>query len=524
MVPDSYVLDRALAALSPEKLREVVRDLLLELDDRAHARVTQALVERAARGSSAWSPGGPSGEVVSSIVAFAAAAAHVGRADPSEVDDYLREGSMAILASDYPAALEIFRALLVPLNDGEIHLGEHETVDEVLGADVAACAARYVVATYMTATPARRAEAVCSAIAEVSALAHFSEPLREMERVAVEPLSQLDDFLPRWRGLVEERCADQGSGAWEEAQWRREVVRRMEGPDGLARIAHSTRCVEDFRAWCRMLVQARDWRAALSAHEDAAESGIDELHSRGEFLDGAALAAQELGRRDLPSRLERAWRRAPSMLRLLRWLGSADSKASVRKRAAQALEACPKRARRQRGLLHLLMGDVPSAAKLLATAPGLGWSDDDHPGHLLFPLFRAALGGKPSDFPDESESLLVHGLGVDEADWMGAEPDEPRLATPEVREVLKLAGVGGPSSADARAAMLRALRKAAEKRAAGVTGEKRRRHYAHAAQLVADCAAADPTPDTAGWVASIRDEYRRYPALQRELRRHLGRA
>jgi len=518
------VVDRALAALRPEELREVVRDLLLELDDRALARVTQALVERAARSNSTWSPAGPSAKDVSSIVAFARAAAHVGRADPAEVDDYLREGSFAILARDYSAALEIFRALLVPINDGEIHLGEHETVEEVLGADVAACAARYVVATYMTAAPARRPEAVLSAITGVGELTHLWEPLREMERVAVEPLPQLDDFLPRWRGLVEERCADQGSGAWGEAQWRREVVRRVEGADGLARIARSTRRAEDFRAWCRMLVEAREWRAALSAHEEAAESGSDELDWRGKFLDGAALAAQELGRRDLPSRLERAWRRAPSMLRLLRWLGSADSKASVRKRATQALEACPKRARRQRGLLHLLIGDVPSAATVLAAAPGLGWSNDDHPGHLLFPHFRAALGGKPSDFPDESEPLLVHGLGVDELDWTAAERDEPRLATPEVREVLKLAGVGGPSSADARAAMLRALRKAAEKRVAGVTGEKRRRHYAHAAQLVADCAAVDPTPDTAGWVASIRDEYRRYPALQRELRRHLGSA
>ncbi len=273
-----------------------------------------------------------------------------------------------------------------------------------------------------------------------------------------------------------------------------------------------------------MLVEARDWRAALSAHEEAAENTIDEVHWRGEFLDGAALAAQELGRRDLPSRLERAWRQAPSMLRLRRWLGSADSKASVRKRAAQALDACPKRARRQRGLLHLLLGDVASAAKLLAAAPGLGWSDGDHPGHLLFPHFRAVLGGEASDLPDESDPLSVRRRDVDELDWMSAERDERHLATPEVREVLELAGIGGSPDADARAAMLRAMRKAAEKRVAGVTGEKRRRRYPHAAQLVADCAAADPTPDTARWVASIRDEYRRYPALQRELGRHLGHA
>jgi len=30
--------------------------------------------------------------------------------------------------------------------------------------------------------------------------------------------------------------------------------------------------------------------------------------------------------------------------------------------------------------------DFEAAAKLLASAPGLGWSDGEHPGHLLFPI------------------------------------------------------------------------------------------------------------------------------------------
>lgn len=61
-----------------------------------------------------------------------------------------------------------------------------------------------------------------------------------------------------------------------------------------------------------------------------------------------------------------------------------------------------------------------------------------------------------------------------------------------------------------------------ERRLAGVTENKRRRRYGHAAELVAICQALDPTPDTDRWVSGIRAEYRRYAALQQELAHHLG--
>ena len=51
---------------------------------------------------------------------------------------------------------------------------------------------------------------------------------------------------------------------------------------------------------------------------------------------------------------------------------------------------------------------------------------------------------------------------------------------------------------------------------AGVTEEKRRRYFGHAARLVAACAVADPTPEAAAWVAALRAKYRRYSALHHE--------
>ncbi len=517
--PDPSAIDGALSAMNADQLRELVRDILPWLDNPTHGRVVNRLIDRAARGEPGWAPPRPSKSNVAGIVSFAEAARHVGSADPSDVDGYLRQGSSAFLSKDYAAAYSIFRALLIPIGDCEIDLGQHELVDEVLGAEVADCAAQYVVSMYMTAVPDRRPEAVRKALSEVRGIGYLWEPLREMERVAVEPLPQFDDFLPRWRAAVEDEAVRPRRRDWDtdENRWLREVVRRIEGAEGLGRVARLTRRAEDLRAWCGVLLETGDWKAALSAYEEAAEIVTEKAFWRGEFLDGAALTAQELGRKDLPARLERAWREAPSMLRLRRWMGSAESRAAVRKRAGEALEACPTKAHRQRAFLHVLVGDLNEAAKLLSDAPGLGWSDSEHPGHLLFPVFSGILrddGPGPGSDPGPHTDRWTK---FEEREWTISEREGPHLETPGIDDVCKMAGVGGGVTEEARSAMLQAMRKVAENRLAGVVSCKRRRHYGHAALLVGTCAALDPAPDAADWVAKIRAEYRRYPALQREL-------
>ncbi|MEE9385022.1 MAG: hypothetical protein V3V08_16580 [Nannocystaceae bacterium] len=510
--PDASTTEAALDAMDAAELRALIRDIIPWLDESTHARLVNALVDRAARNSSGWVPEGPNATTVSNIMTFAEAAARVGHADPSEVDDYLRQGASAFLGKDYQAAFEIFRALLIPIGNVDIHIGQHEMIDEVLGVDVAACASQYVVSMYMTAMPQNRGKAVLSAIDEMQGVGHFWEPLREMERVAVEPLPELDDFLGQWRSLVEERTAKNRNTDWDsdEDRWLREVVARTEGPQGLAKVARVTRRAADLRAWCRALVETGDWKASLAAHDEAADLVTDKAYSRGDFLDGAALAAQELGRKDLPKRLERAWREAPSMVRLRRWLGTSKTMRVLSQRVAEAQCATPKQAHRQRALLHVLEGDFCAAAKLLAAAPGLGWSSGDHPGHLIFPLFCTVLGGLTSF---EIESRDLDDLSSP------ADLDEPRLLTPQIPALLEQAAVATPPDSKTRTAVFKAMRKTAEKRIEGVTENKRRRHYEHAASLAAACIVVDKTPAAAAWMASLRDEYRRFPALQREFNR-----
>ena len=516
--PDSSVIDEALDAMGAEDLRELVRGALSWLGDITHARLTGEVIARAAGGEKGWTPSGPGDEDVAEVLTFADAAQRIGYADPSDVDLYLQQGMNTFLSRDYHAASRIFRALLIPISEGEIDLGQDEMVDEVLGVDVADCAAQYVVATYMTSVSAKRARAVMTAIDDMSYTGNFWQPLRELERVAVESLPGYDDFLQAWRALVQEAAAGKQRNDWDTDLncWLREVVERIEGVDGLAAVARSTRRSEDLHAWCQALVEARDWKAAMAAYEEAAGIVTDEVYPQGNFLDGAALAAQELGRRDLPRRFERAWRSEPSPLRLRRWLGSSGTRAVLRKRSKSALEACPGKARRQRAFLHVLLGDSAAAARLLAAAPGLGWSDREHPGHLLFPLFCRQLGGDTRDLVLDAWPLDDRCMEMEELELLALDRDEPRLPNPTEEDIATLAGIGTVDGKKERASLLRAMRTTAEKRLEGVTKNKRRRYYGHAAFLAAACVTVDGSMASKEWMATIRDRYRRFPALKRE--------
>jgi len=302
------------------------------------------------------------------------------------------------------------------------------------------------------------------------------------------------------------------------------VIERTEGAEGLAELARVSKRANDLRAWCHALTAANDWEAAFAAYKEAADTVTSNAFARAGFLDGVALAAQMLERNDLHQHLERAWREVPTLLRLRRWLGSAKSGAVLRKRAQQALEACPKKTVRQLALLHVVLGDLKSAAAFLADAPGLGWSDTEHPGHLLFPLFQQLLGGVEQPIPGEFEFVSSGEWDVDQLDWMADEQDEPQLDTPGVNEILQLGSIDNAVTGEVRTTMLNAMRKAAEKRVAGVIENKRRRHYGHAAQLVGICASLDVAGEKASWATAIRNAYRRYPAFQRELASCLGHA
>jgi len=341
-------LDRALDALTIGELRSVVREALARLDREPRGELLDSLISRASKGAAGWKPSGPFREVVGEVKRFVEAARRIGYAEPHEVDDYLRKGTKAFLAGEHATTREVFEALLPAIADGDVDLGYHELVDEVLTVDVHECAARYVTAVYLTTPLEDRADALCQAIGASQEVACMWKPLKQMERVATEPLPELDAFLPHWVEYLERQSPSESEWENDRDRWLREAVLRLEGVAGLERIARKTRKPEALRAWCQELAGGTEWAEALRAWDDAAKL-THSSHWRGEFLDGAALAAQQLGRRDATRRLEAAWRGAPSLERLLRWLLAGTASAStLLKRARKAIDHCPGKAGRMR--------------------------------------------------------------------------------------------------------------------------------------------------------------------------------
>lgn len=523
-------LNDALDAMTAEDLRKFVRDALEGLDDEPRGVLHDSLIARAARSRSGWRPAKPPSGIVSEVKRFAEAARRDGYAEPEEVDAYLRQGTKAFLAGEHATAREVFEALLPPVADAEIDLGQHELVDEVLTVDIHECAERYVVSVYATTTLEDRAKAIHHAMDAVDGVASFWRPLEQMEGVATAPLPDLDAFLPRWLLYLEGQPSPDGEWDEDRDRWIREAVLRLEGATGLERIARKTKKPQALQAWCAALADKGEWAAALQACDDAVEL-VGTSHWRGGFLDGAALAAKQLGRGDAAKRLEAAWLGAPSMVRLLRWLGACTPEAgTVVKRAKLAIKQCPPKAAQQLGLLHVLSGDAQAAATLLAKAPGLGWSSDDHPGHLLFPAFAGLLaeGTGAKLAPELLAGLRETPWGAADLCWDDEDEEEapPKLDAPSILELIESVCSEKSLDSQGRLAMLKAMRTATTKRAEGILANKRRRHYGHVAALIACCLEVSPVvgeqDSIAVWIDGLRRKYSRFYAFQGELKTALG--
>lgn len=115
-----------IAALYVEELRSLVRSMLLEFDHRAYRRVIDSLLDRVARGRSGWIPAAINENEVAEVLDFAKGAERNGSAEPADVDVGL--GTRAFLRRDYESALRIDGALLPPIGDGDIDLGQRELV------------------------------------------------------------------------------------------------------------------------------------------------------------------------------------------------------------------------------------------------------------------------------------------------------------------------------------------------------------------------------------------------------------
>ncbi len=524
----------ALAALTFDELRQFAVDAFARLEAGPRAALEDMLLQRAVRGDSGWKPLPPRQGFVEEAKRFANAARHVGQAEAADVDDYLRQAITASLAGGHAEARAVFEALFEPIGNCDIFLGQDEMVDEVLTVDLHECICHYLAAVFVTTPIAERVDAVLRAIATAHELSYIDDPIEDVTTALGQAPPDLDAFLSVWIERLERDATVSGDFESAQERWLRAAVGRRDGVTGLERLARSSKRAEAARAWCNAFVAAGAWDKALLAYETSA-SFVKETYSRGDFLDGAALAAQMLGRKDLATRIKAAWLGAPSLLRVTRWLLAGEpSPSAIRKRASTALLESPTKAPRIVGFLQILAGDIRGAAQHLAKCDGLGWSSRDHAGHVLFPTFAWLLGGAPVGTVREGLALALHRPLCGEfeyaTDFCGASSLEavPRLKNPAIVEIMQRADAAARMSGDDRAVMLDAMKAAAIRRTDSLLDKRRRRHYEHAATLVACCVEFEGSSgtqvSTSDWAERLRARTSRFPAFQEELRAALAQA
>ena len=465
--------------MTAPELRAFVRAVLDEFEEEQRGRVVDSLMARAARGDGGWKPNRPSSRIVNDARSFADAAQQVGHADPDDVSEHLRLAAKAFLAGDHASARAVFEALLVPISTVDIDLGQHELVDDVLSVDVHACIAQYVTSVYTTTSLADRAGAVCKAIENVKGVGSVLNPIAEMEGVSGGTLPNFGAFLPRWVKHLGRRRPSKDECESDYERWLREAVLRLEGVNGLERLARKTKRPQTCLAWCEALVDRGDWAAALRAYDVCAVL-VGKSHWRGELLDGGALAAQQLKQSDAAKRLAAAWHAAPTLTRLLRWLVSRIAAQPLfGRRRGRIGSRCPKTAGRQLGLLRLLAGDISAAADLLSQAPGLGRSSDEHPGHMLFPSFAVLLAHRTSRRVSDTLLADLDSTCRDPLEVLSPDDTErrPKLGTPSIATLIQDMPSTITFVKEDLKLMVDSMCVAAERRVEGILGSSRRRHY-----------------------------------------------
>jgi hypothetical protein len=152
---------------------------------------------------------------------------------------------------------------------------------------------------------------------------------------------------------------------------------------------------------------------------------------------------------------------------------------------------------------------------------------------VIFPAFAWLLAGAPSGSVREELARTLYiplrGLFNFES-TIGCNalpPSVPTLPAPRIVDVLQRAEVGAQLSRDDRKLMLDTLKASAIQHTDAVLDAKRRRHYQHAALLVACCAELEDTPNkttaSSDWTEDLRTRTARFPAFRRELDAALSR-
>jgi len=487
----------------------------------------------------------------------------------AEIDDLFDRVRDIYEDGDYQTARRAFESLLnIYREGGEEGKFSGYDHDDMIETDIHETTLKYLRCIYLTELPSDRAGAIWKAISGISYDARDLN-IYGLINIAAEELPQFEDFGQRWlEFLKKQKVTALSSGL------TREAVRLFRGIAGLETLA-----TEDGLKYPGAFIE---WLEALKNKKNdeemirAASLGLERLPARlcirskiADFLHDAAI---RLNKRDLIDRsLKEALFADPCLDRLLNALdyaGNAEGRRRIldeflalleilknMKRGAPRWEVdqSPDLLEREAsGSLslqcRLLKGDYEIAAAMMEKSKPLGWSLGEDPGVLGVPFFLMA-GWNQEKNPTANLSALwseatdprpLFSIDIDDRDYDEADDDDddddddgavdkvrpgrqrPAKTDSRFRKYLEGVLKEFPVPAVEQEKHFTLAKKIALKRIEAIVGNKRRKSYWKAAELLLAVAEVywsnDRTTEGRMLIDRMKNKYNRHTAFRAELR------
>jgi len=528
----------ALAQLDAERLRTFLRSIDEAASGDAESSLAFALLEFAARELPGALLSAEDPELEPDTDRWARIASARPKPDLAECARLLSRARRQLLSGRHEVAKRCYEIVLTALAEIQVARGDVHILAPALVRPVVF--GSYLTAVYEASEPESRASEVLEAVVRLSMVGPISSPLALMESASPRALEDLAAFTIDWANLLETHSEATDRvvvDVWTPSQaLLAEALERLEGIDGIAKIARRSRDLAHFRTWMLRLADTHAWDMALDVVEEA-DGALDDPLGRALILDaGVVLAARASDRTRAAELAERALAAHPTHDRLIRFLLLDEPDRDVlRARALRLDDGALDVSARMRCLLHALLGRFVNVAMLLEESSA-AWEDAEHAAEIAFPaLLLAFYGGKKGTptssklcsslftprAPDATVTDLVGRLLED-----GSTLSIPPVGPPILAALTEVEGT--PEHVAVLDAIPIVLRASAARRASFVMPTSERASHERAALLVV--AAAEATfrsgdPDGArAFVGEIAQEASRNMAFRSVLARTLGKS
>nr|MDO8082666.1 hypothetical protein [Candidatus Freyarchaeota archaeon] len=465
-----------------------------------------------------------------------------------ETDEFFTRACEAMMAGNYQLAKEAYAQLFDILEMGEEpgHLPGSPDPTEMLKTDLNDARACYLRSVYLSSPIDKRPAELLEAIQRFSFYAGDSLNLKSVINAGQEPLPDFPEFLSRWFDLLKG-----ASGHWTHYLLY-EAAMLSGGTSAIEKLAReeSKRYPRAYVKWIEALEREGNYHSMFEAAKEGLENVPRDYAVRGEIAEGLVRAAEHLN--DVEAQLL-GWREAfysnPSLSRLLSLLSVAEQRDRYREEIDTAITRVVSLLRGKKkyqdysfaedsekqestaseSLLtpaYLLAGQIEDALNLCKSKGALGWSYGENPKGLIIPfLLRLLSQGKNLYSTQNLEQLWEEAVTTTAGSTISGYGYGRRDVADRFQQAMGKVFQSVQLSEDEEIRYIRWCTEEIKRRVDAIVGEKHRKSYDKAANLLVALAEVlanrGMKSDGAELIEKYRQKYRHYSAFKQELNKAL---